>query len=89
MRYLYGEDGTINGRGMGDSGIRPVTTDENGNFVIEGLLTGAYQLGASHEKFGTGGVDEIPAGTKDIIIKLDPNGPPPATLRRGRGGGEQ
>jgi hypothetical protein len=69
---------------IGDSG-RPITTDENGRFAFENMLTGAYTLEVSHPTLGNALLERVPAGTKDLVIQLDPNAPP-ADERRGRAG---
>lgn len=66
-----------------------VATDELGNFGFENMLTGAYTLDVSHDKFGTGTAEVVPAGTKDVIIRLDPTRPSESDKGPPRGGGRR
>jgi protocatechuate 3,4-dioxygenase beta subunit len=60
---------------MGPSGVRPVTSDAEGNFALEGLDDGRYTVNATKDGYVTGRTNDVvvPAQTP-ITVTLDTGG---------------
>jgi hypothetical protein len=63
---------------------RTALTDVDGTFVLEGVLTGRYSLGVT-SGYGRGQREDVRAGARDIILKVESFGSLTGTVSDGDG----